>query len=74
MRKALNATSLLDTQLRRALNKIRRPSTAEEITEMLNRDLAPGDRPFQVAEVRLWLQSSGDTIMRLFWLEGRPRR
>jgi hypothetical protein len=42
-----NADRRLDEHVHRALNKIRKPSTAEEITELLNRDLDPGDRPFQ---------------------------
>jgi hypothetical protein len=36
----------LDEHMRRALNKIRKLSTAEEFSEVLNRDLGPGDPPF----------------------------
>lgn len=64
----------LDEHVWRALNKIRKPSTAEEITELLNRDLGPGDRPFQVKEVATWLQNADDRVLRLYWLGTRPRR
>jgi aminoglycoside phosphotransferase len=64
----------LDEHLVRALNKIRRPSTAEEITELLNRDLEPGDRSFLPREVAAWLRNSQDTVLTLYWLERRPRR
>ena len=64
----------LDEHILRALNKIKRPSTAEEITELLNRDLGPGDRPFQTKELAIWLRNTGDKILSLYWLENRPRR
>ena len=51
MRKVPNAKHRLDEHILRALNKIKKPGTAEEITELLNRDLGPGDQPFQVREV-----------------------
>ncbi len=73
MRQPLNANPSLDEHMRRALNKIKRPSTAEEITELVNRDLGPEDRPFQVGEVSTWLRNAGD-ILNLYWLESRPRR
>ena len=57
-----------------ALNKVKRPSTAEEITELLNRDLGAGDRPFQAREVEAWLRNARDTVLNLYWLENRPRR
>ena len=47
---------------------------AEEITELLNRDLDPGDRPFQTREIASWLLNSTDKVLRLYWLETRPRR
>ncbi len=53
---------------------IKKPSTPEEITELLNRDLGPGDRPFQAREVTAWLRNAGDTVLNLYWLESRPRR
>jgi len=58
----------------RALNKVKRPSSAEEIAEMLNRDLGAGDRPFQSEEVSGWLRNAGDKVLNLYWLERRPRR
>ena len=69
-----NANRRLDDHLLRALNKIRRPSTAEDITELLNRDLDPGERPFQTREIATWLQNASDQVLRLYWLENRPRR
>ena len=74
MGKASNANRHLDEHMRRALNKIKKPSTVEEITELLNRDLGPGDRPFQAREVAAWLRNAEDTVLRLYWLESRPRR
>jgi hypothetical protein len=44
-------TIVFGEHILRALNKIKKPSTAEEITELLNRDLGPGDLPFQTKEV-----------------------
>ena len=64
----------LDEHMWLALNKIKRPSTAEEITEVLNRNLDPGDPPFQVSEVSTWLRNAGNTVLQLYWLESRPRR
>jgi hypothetical protein len=69
-----NANDRLDECIRRALNKIKKPSTAEEITELLNRDLGPGDRPFQTEEVTAWLRDAGDTVLHLYWLWNRPRK
>lgn len=74
MRPVPNANRRLDEHVRRALNKIKKPSTAEEITEMLNRDLGPGDRPFQVREVATWLRNTDEDILSLYWLAARPRR
>jgi hypothetical protein len=74
IRELPNVNRRLDETIRRALNKIKKPSTAEEITELLNRDLDPGDRPFQVREVATWLRNAGDSILNLYWLDSRPRR
>ncbi len=74
MRQVPNANRRLDDHVLRALNKIRKPSTAEEITELLNRDLGPGDRPFQTREIATWLRNARDKVLRLYWLETRPRR
>ena len=51
MRQVPNANRRLEDHVLRALNKIRKPSAAEEITELLNRDLGPGERPFRTKEV-----------------------
>ena len=64
----------LDEHILRALNKIKKPSTAEEITELLNRDLGPGDQPFQVREVATWLRNAEENVLCLYWLGNRPRR
>lgn len=64
----------LDEHISRALNKIRKPSTAEEITELLNRELDPGDRVFQTKEVAAWLRSAENTALTLYWSRARPRR
>jgi hypothetical protein len=74
MRQVPNANRRLDENVLRALNRIKKPGTAEEITELLNRDLGPGDRPFQEREVAAWLRNSGEQVLRLYWLENRPRR
>ena len=74
MRQVPNANRRFDDHVLRALNQIRKPSTAEEITELLNRDLGPGDRPFRTREIATWLESAGNKVLRLYWLEARPRR
>jgi hypothetical protein len=74
MGKIPNSRHPLDEHILRALNKIKRPSTAEEITEVLNRDLEPEDRPFQAEEVAEGLRSSGNTALTLYWSRTRPRR
>ena len=74
MGKIPNSSRRLDEHMSRALNKIRKPSTAEEITELLNRDLELEDRPFQTKEVAEWLRNTGDTALTLYWSRTRPRR
>ena len=74
MHQVPNANRRLDEHVRRALNKIKKPSTTEEITELLNRDLDSGDRPFQVNEVSTWLRNADEEILSLYWLATRPRR
>jgi len=74
MRQVANADRRLDEHILRALNKIRKPSTAGEITELLNHDLEPGERPFQEREVAAWLRNAQGTVLSLYWLESRPRR
>ena len=63
-----------DEHISRALNQIRKPSTAEEIAELLNRDLEPEDRPFQTKEIEERLRNTGDTALTLYWSRTRPRR
>jgi hypothetical protein len=74
MRELPNANRRLDQHIRRALNRIKKPSTPEQITELLNRDLDPGDRPFQAREVAAWLRSADLMVLDLYWLRSRPRR
>ena len=74
MRQVPNAKHRLDDHILRALNKIKKPSTAEEIAELLNRDLGPGDQPFQVREVATWLRNAEENVLSLYWLGNRPRR
>jgi len=74
MRKSPNSRGRLDEHISRALNKIRKPSTAEEITELLNRDLELEDLPFQTKEVAEWLRNTGNTVLTLYWSRTRPRR
>ena len=74
MRQPLNANPRLDEQGRRALNKIKRPSTAEGITELLNQELSPGDNPFSEAEVDTWLRDNREKVLQLYWLRNRPLR
>jgi len=74
MRHVPNANHRLDEHILRALNKIKKPGTAEEITEFLNRDLGPGDQPFQVREVAAWLCNAEENVLSLYWLGTRPRR
>jgi len=74
MRKIPNSSRRLDEHISRALNKIKKPSTAEEITELLNRDLELEDRPFKEKEVAERLGSTGDVVLTLYWSRTRPRR
>ncbi len=74
MPRGTNASGRLDEHMHRALNKIKKPSTAEEITDMLNRDLGRGDHPFDARQVTAWLRDATDSVLSLYWLESRPRR
>jgi hypothetical protein len=74
IRQASNSNRRLDEHIRKALNKIKKPSTPDEITELLNRDLGPGERPFQAREVASWLRNVEAKVLSLYWLEARPRR
>jgi hypothetical protein len=74
MKKILNSNRRLGEHISRALNKIKKPSTAGEITELLNRELDQGDRPFQERDVAEWLRNSEDTALTLYWSKTRPRK
>ena len=74
MRQVPNADRRLGEHVLRALNKIKKPSTAEELTELLNRDLDPGDQPFHAKEIETWLRNASNKVAKLYWLETRPRR
>ncbi len=74
MGKIPNSSRRLDEHISRALNQIRKPSTAEEITDLLNRDLEPEDQPFQTKEVAEWLRNKPDIALTLYWSRTRPRR
>ena len=74
MREIATSRRRLAEHISRALNKIRKPSTADEITELLNRDLEPEDRPFRTKEVAEWLRNAEDTALSLYWSRTRPRR
>jgi hypothetical protein len=64
MKKTPDSSRRLSDHVLRALNQIRKPSAAGEITELLNRDLELEDRP---------LQETDDTVLTLYWLRARPR-
>jgi predicted GNAT family acetyltransferase len=74
MKKAPNSNVRLSEHISRALNKIKKPSTSGEITELLNRDLDQEDRAFQETDVADWLQNAEDTALTLYWSKTRPRR
>jgi hypothetical protein len=66
MRQIPSANGRLNDHVLRALNRIRKPSTAEEITELLNRDLDPEDQPFQTREIATWLWNASEKVLRLY--------
>jgi hypothetical protein len=74
MKKTPNSNRRLSEHVSRALNKIKKPSTAGEITELLNLDLDEGDRPFQERDIAEWLRNSEDTALALYWSKSRPRK
>jgi hypothetical protein len=74
MRQIPNSSRCLDAHISRALNTIRKPSTAEEITELLNRELDSEDRPFQTNEVAERLQNSQNAVLTLYWSRTRVRK
>ncbi len=74
MKKTPNSNRRLSEHISRALNKIKKPSTAGEITELLNGDLDQGDRPFQETDIAEWLGKTEDIALTLYWSKGRPRK
>jgi len=74
MKKIPNSSRCLNEQILRALNKIRKPSTAGEITELLNRNLDLEDRPFKTNDVAERLRNSEGTALTLYWSRARPRK
>jgi hypothetical protein len=74
MKEILNSGRLLSEHILRALNKVRKPSTAGEIAELLNRDLGLGDGPFQAKDVAEWLRNTENTALTLYWSRARPRK
>jgi len=67
-------SSRRDAHISRALNEIKKPSTAEKITELINRELDPDDRPFQTREVAERLQNSQNAVLTLYWSRTRVRK
>jgi predicted Zn-ribbon and HTH transcriptional regulator len=74
MKKIPNSSRHLNEHILRALNQIRKPSTASEITELLNRDLDREDSPFQAKDVAEWLRKTDDMALTLYWSRTRPRK
>jgi hypothetical protein len=74
MKKTPDSSRRLSDQILRALNQIKKPSTAGEITELLNRALDLEDRPFPVKDIAEWLRETDDTVLTLYWLRARPRK
>jgi hypothetical protein len=74
MKKIPNSSRRLSELILRALNKIRKPSTAGEIAELLNRNLDLEDRPFQAKDVAEWLRNTEETAWTLYWSRARPRK
>lgn len=74
MRPSNGVDGRLHELMMRALSKIKKPSTSEEITELLNRELGPGDRSVDQQEVENWLRSADYRVVALYWLAIRPGR
>jgi hypothetical protein len=74
MKKPPNSNRRLSEHISRGLNKIKKPSTAGEITELLNRDLEQGDRALQEKDVAQWLRNNEDTALTLYWSKTRLRK
>ncbi len=74
MKKTPNSALRLGEHISRALNKIKKPSTAAEITELLNRELDQGDRPFEEEDIAEWLRNTEGAALTLYWSKARPRK
>jgi hypothetical protein len=74
MEKVPNSSHRLSEHILRALNKIKKPRTAGEITELLNLDLDRGDRAFQEKDVAEWLRNTEGAALSLYWSRARPRK
>jgi hypothetical protein len=74
MKKIPNSSRRLSEHILRALNKIKKPSTAGEITDLLNGDLDCEDSPFQAKDVVEWLRNTEDMALTLYWSRVRPRK
>jgi hypothetical protein len=74
MKNTPNSNRRVSDHILRALNQIKKPSAAGEITELLNADLDQADRPFQESEVVEWLRTREDKAVALYWSKGRPRK
>jgi hypothetical protein len=74
MKRIPDSRRRLSDHVLRALNQIRKPSTAAEITELLNRALDFEDRPLSIEDVVEWLRETDDTVLTLYWLRARPRK
>ncbi len=74
MKKIPNSSRRLSEHMLRALNRIKKPSTAGELTELLNRDLDRDESPFQAKDVGEWLRNTEDIALTLYWSRARPRK
>jgi hypothetical protein len=74
MKRIPDSKRRLSDHVLRALSQIRKPSTAAEITELLNRALDFEDRPLSIEDVAEWLRETDDTVLTLYWLRARPRK
>jgi hypothetical protein len=74
MKRTPSSNRDLSEHISRALNKIRKPSTGSEITELPNRELDRGVQPFQEGAVAEWLRNTGGAALTLYWSKARPRK
>ena len=69
MRKVPNANHYLDEHILRALNKIKKPGTAEEITELLVATSARETSRFRSEKSATWLRNAGENVLSFCWPE-----